>query len=128
MHGKNYYLKGVFTTGPIPSHAPALFNRLMEICDTQKLNITLMFEYIPIQKVLSIPNDATAHIRGKRVSAVAFCTWDEGGKERLDEVRAAARELVDMILEAEKEINEIDVNTNTGYGNYSKILLIPRWT
>lgn len=120
MHGKNYYLKGVFTSGPDPTHAHALFDRVMALSAAHTISISLVFEYLPLTKVLAVPTDATAHVRGKRVSTVAFVSWEEGGRERLGDVRAATAEIVAMILEAEREVfRKVDAETNTGYGNYS---------
>lgn len=116
MHGKNYYLKGVFTSGPDPTHAHALFDRVMALSAAHSIRISLVFEYLPLTTVLAVPNDATAHVRGKRVSTVAFVSWEAGGKERLGDVRAATGEIVGMILDAERGI---EAGTNTGYGNYS---------
>jgi hypothetical protein len=65
VHGKNYYMKGVFSSGPQLEVADKLVSRLPQLsCRKRRANLTVVYELIPTKKILSVPNHATAHIRG----------------------------------------------------------------
>jgi len=85
------------------------------------LSAAMIFEHIPFHKVLTVTNDATAHIRGPRINCVAVAKWEEGGKERLTEFRPAINQLVNMVLSGEEIL---PASTNTGYGNYGKSQIV----
>ncbi|KAI0300589.1 FAD-binding domain-containing protein [Multifurca ochricompacta] len=115
-HGKNYYMKGVFASAPQADVAHNLVSRLPELSTKNDIRLTVVYELISTKKVLSIPNHATAHIRGSRVNVLIFATWDDKDTKKLDTVRSAANELGGILLEGERNIPE---SLNTGYGNYN---------
>ena len=61
-----------------------------------------------------MPNDATAHIRGSRVSLLLLALWTDKDETKLDAARNAAAELSCIITEWEKIIPE---SINIGYEN-----------
>jgi len=111
-------LKGVFSSGPQVEVAEKLVSRLPEIVARSGLNVTIVFELISTRKILSVPNDATAHIRGSRASVLLLALWTDKDATKLDAARNAAAELSRIIIEGEKVIPE---SINIGYGNYSKL-------
>ncbi|KAI0052753.1 FAD-binding domain-containing protein [Auriscalpium vulgare] len=112
-HGRNYYMKGIYTSGPSVPVSEELLQRVAALSAAHGITLFLAFEFFPTGKILTIPNDATAHIRGARVSTLIFSAWDDGDK--LPAVRASANELMDVILKGETKLSERE---NTGYGNY----------
>jgi hypothetical protein len=97
--------------------AENLVSRLPEISATSGVNVTVVFELISTRKLLSVPNNATAHIRGPRVSVLLLAQWTDKDANKLDAARRATAELSRIIIQGEKIIPE---SINTGYGNYSK--------
>ncbi|KAI0066973.1 hypothetical protein BV25DRAFT_1795862, partial [Artomyces pyxidatus] len=115
IHGNNYFMKGIFTSGPQQGVPQELLARIRHLSAKHDLGLVTFFEYLPTRKVLSVPNSATAHIRGSRVSTLVVCTWAHSATDRLPTVRKAVNELVEIIRSSEKRL---PADTNTGYGNY----------
>lgn len=98
--------------------AEKLASRLPEISARSGVNLTILFELFSTKKVLSVPNHATAHIRGSRISVLLLASWTDKDATKLDAARNATAELSRIIIEGEKIIPE---STNIGYGNYSEL-------
>jgi hypothetical protein len=110
-------LKGVFSSGPQVEVAENLVARLPEISATSGVNVSVLFELISTRKVVSVPNNATAHIRGPRVNVLLLAQWTDKDANKLDAARSATAELSRIIKQGEKVIPEF---INTGYGNYGE--------
>ncbi|KAH9975379.1 hypothetical protein BGW80DRAFT_1473780 [Lactifluus volemus] len=115
-HGHNYYMKGVFASGPEADVVKKLVSRIPELSKQSGVKLNVLYELVSTNKVLSVPNHATAHIRGSRISILIVASWDDKATDKLDAVRSAAIELRDIILQGERIIPE---SQNTGYGNYA---------
>ncbi|TFK31887.1 FAD-binding domain-containing protein [Crucibulum laeve] len=113
-HQKNYYTKGVFTSGPLSDCAQQMMDYVTELSQQLEISLTFMFEYLPTKKVLSVPNGETCHIRGDRVSCVAFATWD-ADKTPKGDLNSTLTKLVDILATSEKTL---PFASNTGYANY----------
>jgi hypothetical protein len=116
-HGNNYYMKGVFSSGPRVDIAENLASRLPEISARNGVQLVAVFELISTKKVVSVPNNATAHIRGSRVNVLLMATWTDKDTNKLDAARSGTSELSRIIIQGEKVIPE---SANTGYANYSE--------
>jgi hypothetical protein len=110
-------MKGVFSSGLQADVAENLVSRLPQLVAESGINLTVVFEFISTKKLLSVPNHATAHIRGSRINVLIIGTWDSKDTNILDTVRNATNELGRILLQGEKTIPE---SLNVGYGNYSK--------
>jgi len=121
-HGNNYYLKGVFSSGPRVDVAEDLVSRLPELSAKSGVNLTVLYELISVTKVLSVPNHATAHIRGRRISVLIIAAWNDKDTDKLDTVRSATSELRRIVVRGERDIPESE---NTGYGNYNSEEIVP---
>ena len=110
-------MKGVFTSAPHPDVTEKLVSRVPQLCAETGVQLFVMHELIPTNKALSIPNNATAHIRGARINVLISSIWDSKDPDILDAVRNAANELAGIVVQGEKVIPE---SLNVGYGNYSK--------
>ncbi|KAH9965223.1 FAD-binding domain-containing protein [Russula dissimulans] len=117
QHGKNYYVKGVFSSGIQLDVAEKLASRIPELTKGRYVSLTVVHEFLPTKKILSVPSDATAHIRGPRANILLLAGWPGDGKDtdKLDVVRSATTELRQIIIQGERDIPE---SRNTGYGNY----------
>jgi hypothetical protein len=115
--GNNYYMKGVFTSGPQVEVAENLVSRLPELSARSGINLYIAFELFPTKKLLSVPNHATPHIRGSRVNVLLGGIWTDKDPNKLDAVRSVTAELARIIIQGEKIIPE---SVNTGYGNYGE--------
>ena len=113
--GNNYYLKGIFSTGLQVEAAESIVSRLPELSATSGINLYTVFEMFPTKKILTVPNNATAHIRGSRINVGVMASWPDKDANKLDAARSATAELSRIIIEGEKIIPESE---NTGYGNY----------
>jgi len=109
-------LKGVFSKGPQVEVAENITSRLHEISARNGMKLTTIFELISTKKILSVPNNATPHIRGSRISVLIMGTWDKD-TDKLDAARSATSELSRIVIEGEKTVAE---SSSIGYGNYSE--------
>ena len=110
-------MKGVFSSRPQVELTDKLLSRLPQLRVESGVNLTVVYELIPTKKILSIPNDATAHIRGSRINVLIIADWENKDTDILDKVREATSELGKILVKGEKIIPE---SLNVGYGNYSK--------
>jgi len=88
-----------------------------ELSKNTGLKLFTVFELIPTNKVLAVPNHATAHIRGPRVNVGVMASWPAKDANKLDVARSATEELGRIVIEGEKIIPKSE---NTGYGNYGE--------
>jgi hypothetical protein len=109
-------LKGVFSKGPQVEVAENILSRLHEISARDGVRLITIFELISTKKILSVPNNATPHIRGSRISVLVMATWDKD-TDKLDAPRSATSELSRIIIDGEKVVAEA---ASIGYGNYSE--------
>ncbi|KAF8883989.1 FAD-binding domain-containing protein [Infundibulicybe gibba] len=130
-HGRNGYMSGAFMTRPDLDLAVAALAQVNEIA-SKDVTAAILLEYIPTAKIMEVPKAATSHVRGDRISCVAVALWDEGGKERLPEMKAGVGKMVDLLLQSsDKDIPRAE---NSGYGNYigeemlPSVALEPRFT
>jgi hypothetical protein len=82
-------MKGVFSSGPLVDVAKILVSRLPELSKESSTSFTVVYELLPQAKILSVPNSATAHIRGSLFNVLLFATWDDKDPNKLDVLRSA---------------------------------------
>jgi len=114
--GSNFYTKGAFASGPQVEVAEKLLSRQPDLSKNSGLNVMTVFELISTKKMMTVPNSATAHIRGSRVNIGVMASWSGKDANKLDAARSVTSELARIIIEGEKVIPESE---NTGYGNYA---------
>ena len=110
-------MKGAFSSGLQTDVAEKLASRLPQLCAETGVKLYVAHELIAMNKTLSVPNNATAHIRGGRINVLIIGTWDSKDPNILATVRNAINELRGIVVQGEKVIPE---SLNVGYGNYSK--------
>jgi hypothetical protein len=97
--------------------AEKLMSRHAELAKNSGLKLITVFELIPTNKVLAVPNYATAHIRGPRVNVGVMASWPDKDANKPEAARRATDELARIVIEGEKIIPKSE---NTGYGNYGE--------
>jgi hypothetical protein len=116
VHGNNYYLKSVFESGPRPDIVKSVFKDVCELnaAPGNDIQHNYLFEYIPHRRMLTVPEDATAFLRSDRGTTVCVLKWVQKSPSNEDAARRAARELTNIVAEAEAQVSG---ENNSGYGN-----------
>ncbi|KAI0249113.1 hypothetical protein BJV78DRAFT_1378298 [Lactifluus subvellereus] len=123
-HGSGYYLKSVYQPGPQVELAKSAFKRLSELnaAPGNEIQHFLMFEYIPLRKVLSVPQNATAHLRtGCNLVACAL-KWTNNTPGIGQAARLAAHELTNIFTAADSQVSDA---RKLGYGNLRESVTAP---
>jgi len=115
QHGSNYYMKGVYSSGPQIPVTENLVSRLPELSASTGLRLVVVYEFFPTKKYLSVPNNATAYIRESRLNVLLLAVWDPKDTDKLGVVRSATSELARIIVDGEKTRPKAP---DAGYGNY----------
>jgi hypothetical protein len=81
-------------------------------------NFTIVYELLPKGKVLTVPNNATAHTRVPLYNVLLLGTWEDKDPNKHDVLRNASSELGRIVIQGDKVLTE---HHNSGYGNYSEL-------
>jgi hypothetical protein len=109
-------MKGVRATKPRLEVAQKVFQAFIELTENHpSFVIICAFEYIPLAKICSVPNDATACIRLPYYNVLNTIRWPENTEENLNFARNASRQLMDIVVKANVELTHAE---NTAYANY----------
>jgi FAD/FMN-containing dehydrogenase len=121
-HGSNYHLKSVFQSGPQADITKSVFKRLSELnaAPGNEIQHNFIFEYIPHRVALTAPKGPTAFLRTPRGMTGSALKWTRDAPGVEEAARRAARELTNIVAEAEARVSGED---NSGYGNFSQYLL-----
>ena len=112
-HGQNVYMKGCFAPTAIPrATLHQAFSRAMELSEPEEYTVAVLFEYFPLGKVNSVPDDATAYRRHLAPNVLTMIYAKEESEEAFKYSRDAAHELCGLITGKAAD--------NLGYGNYSE--------
>ncbi len=98
----------------------AINKRLLEkVAEMQLKDIicTVIFEYLPQNKVMAVPNDSMAFHRTGKSSVVVSLRWDNAS-DRSQEAREIACEICGAILGDKSLLNN---PSSFGYGNYGEL-------
>lgn len=117
VHGRGVYQKGVAHKRPnYPSIAKA-HDRLVEVTKTGNLNGAIIYEYIPLQKIKSVPSDATAFRRELVSSILVNLSWDQKLQDRTAEARKYAYEIAAILAGDASDLTNAE---SLGYSNYGQ--------
>src|SRR5882762_1630819 len=122
-HGKCYYQKSVYVSRPPDSKlTKRIVERIVEVELKHQFSVVLSYELRPFNKILSVSNDATAHIRGARYPVMTVISWAEAwpdvSPEKLQTAKTVSTELLNIVLSGENNPTAADI---LGYGNYCKL-------
>jgi FAD/FMN-containing dehydrogenase len=118
-HGSNYHLKSVNQSGPRQEITKSVFKRLSELnaAPGNDIQHNYIFEYMPHRVVLTVPEGATAFLRSPRGMTGSALKWTRNTPSTEDAAKRAARELTNIVAEAEAEVS--GEKNNSGYGNFN---------
>ena len=96
-----------------------LFERVCELnaAPGNEIQHFSLFEYIPHRKVLTVPVDATAHVRSSAAMIACVLKWSSNTPANGQAARLATRELINVVTAADPQLSDAG---KTGYGNFSK--------
>ena len=79
-------------------------------------------EYLPLQKVASVPRGATAYRRAPTPNIMIMIAWVNDGKDSVDKAREHGNAIVDILVGT-----QADNEQRLGYANYgaSVLLIVP---
>jgi hypothetical protein len=118
VHGSNYYLKSVFQSGPRPDIVKSVFKRVSELyaAPGNEIQHSYLFEYVPHRAVLAVPEVATAFLRSHRGTTACTVKWARKSPSNEDAARRAARELTNIVAEAEAQALKYQERTIVAMG------------
>ena len=121
-------MKSVFQSGPLADVTESVFKRLSELngAPGNEIQHYYLFEYIPHRVALGVPEGATAFLRTPRGMTGSALKWTRNTPSLEEAAKRAARELTNIVAEAEARVSGEDKLDNSGYGNFSQYLL-PRF-
>jgi len=112
--GNNYYLKSVDQLRPDAEVAKKVAESVYSLSREHSIHITYIFEFWNLNKINTIPVDATAFQRSPRLSSVANIQYSHDTPEQLAIVRKAAEHISNIVTSVEG-----NANLNNGYANYN---------
>jgi hypothetical protein len=80
-----------------------------------KISILMNFEYFPMDKVMSVPDEDTAFLRKRFASALCIVRWDDDSVENFEFGREAAHAMTGIAAAAE-ESGSTDPHFYSNYG------------
>lgn len=111
---QNYYLKGVLLSDvPSKDLSRKVFDRVMG-ASKEDFNVAMILEYLPNDKINSIPEDATPYRRNLPGNALILVQWSENTPEKQAAARQTTHDLATLMPDGE------------GYGNYGQFSQPPR--
>jgi hypothetical protein len=121
VHGSSYYMKSVFQSGPQADITKSVFKRVCELnaAPGNEIEHSYVFKYLPLRVSLTVPEGATAFHRTDRCTTGLIWKWNRNTPSTEEVARRAARELTNIIAEAEAQVSG---ENNSGYGNFSQYL------
>src|SRR5882757_316673 len=120
-HGINYYLKSVYQSGPRADITKRVSKRMSELnpAPGNEIEHAYLFEYVSHRVARTVPEGAMAFFRTPRGMTGTFLKWTRNTPSNEQAAKRAARELTNIIAEAELHLA---AENNNGYGNFSQYL------
>ena len=136
QHGQNIYMRGVTQREFSPECTKKVvsirckyqtrvsfdllvkvFERLSEL-SSKDMRASVIFELYPLDKIRSVPNDATAfNLRGPENNVFCITLWDEDTAERSVQGKETCYAITNIVSNAEENP---DVSAMRAYGNYGE--------
>jgi hypothetical protein len=113
-HGLGRLIKDLVLVKPHLPSAKKVLDRLVSLADSE-IHPVVFLEFIPFNKVRSIPNGTSAFQRPKFNNGIALMTWKNNTPENLALARGLSQEFASIIADGQREyLGEV----GQGYGNY----------
>lgn len=116
------YWKGVAHQGPEYEIIAKAYEKVIEVANTGRFTANAIYEWIPLQKINSVPAGKTAYRRTPNPNCLIVIGWpgDTSTEEKVDEARAFAHEIAGRVAGGPSKLKEIK---SQAYSNYGKFLL-----
>jgi hypothetical protein len=121
-HGMNIYVKSVLESTPTNSVVNSLLEKTLELnaAPGNEIDHGHMWELFPPHAVLTRSEDSTSHVRTGRHTTACVLKWVKNSPGVQQAAKHAAHELTDIVAKAEAQASGMDLESNPGYGNFSK--------
>ena len=117
-HGKGRLVKALSHIKPDLSSAKKVLDRIVSLADGE-IKPVIVLEYIPINKIHSIPIGTCAFKRHRFASGIGLMTWKNNTPENLELARSIGRELASIVATGQQEyLGQVQ----QGYGNYGVLV------
>jgi FAD/FMN-containing dehydrogenase len=115
--GNGVYWKGVAHSGPDLETMAKVQEKCIEITKGGKFTVQVAYEWIPLQKINSVPVNATAYRRIPDPNCLVIVGWpgNTHSNEKVDEARPLAHQLAGCVAGGESKLQDVK---NQGYANY----------
>lgn len=120
-HGNGVYWKGVTVEGPDYETTVRAYERIQEVSRDGRFTAIAIYEWWPLQKILSVPADRTVFHRIPRPNCLILIGWPgrTNSEEKVDEARRYAHEIAVLVAGGLNEMKDARIR---GYNNYGKNL------
>ncbi|KAF5385042.1 hypothetical protein D9615_000874 [Tricholomella constricta] len=113
--GQGAYMKGSAHRKPVVPAITKAHQRIVDVFKASGLKANLIFEYLPLSNITSIPADAAAFRRDPTAKVLALIQWQENTPENTALARATASEVLNIVTSAEPDLGAPE---KLGYSNY----------
>jgi hypothetical protein len=112
-------MKSVFQSGPRADVTKSVFKRVSELnaAPGNEIEHSYLFKYLSPRVTLTVPEGATAFLRTHHCTTGLIWKWTRNIPSIEEAARRDARELTNIIAEAEVHLS---AENNSGYGNFSQ--------
>jgi hypothetical protein len=123
-HGKGVYWKGVAHDGPVLEPMAKAQEKVIEIAKGGKFIGTMVYEWIPLRKINSVPVNKSAYRRTLRPNCLIIVEWPGSthSAEKVDEARPLAQQIAACVAGGEPKLKEVTSQGYTNYGESPKFL------
>lgn len=116
-HRYGVYWKGVTVQGPDYDTAARAHKRIAEVCRDGRFTAVAIYEWWPLQKILTIPAEDTVFHRHPNPNCLVLVRWpgEANSQEIVDEARKYAHEIAGLVVAG---LTDMTDPQNRGYNNY----------
>nr|AGK29855.1 FAD-binding protein [Volvariella volvacea] len=113
--GQGVYMKGLSQTEPHYDTISRAYHKALELVQ-QGFRPAVLYEYVPLHKVMSVPSGDSAFRREGTSNVLAVMLWDGDDPKRTQVARSTAYEIADILLGGQGGLTAAQ---KLGYGNYA---------
>lgn len=123
--GSGIYWKGVAHDGPAYKPIAAAYERAQEISKGGSFIVNVVYEWIPLQKINSVPLHKTAYRRAPKPNCLILIGWprDAQSEKMVDEARSLVHEIAACVVGGALELKDVKNQPYANYGMISRTLL-----
>ncbi|KAF5363801.1 hypothetical protein D9756_000780 [Leucocoprinus leucothites] len=113
--GNGVYWKGVAHNGPDLQSMVKAQKKATEIAKAGTFSVQIVYEWIPLQKINSVPASKTAYRRIPTPNCLVGWPGDTHSGEKVDEARPVAHQIAGCVAGGESKLKDVE---SQGYANY----------